>query len=203
MEHPLAPIVNQLDPDALYRAADLAQLLAMPVKTIGIIAQGAWLPDTRYERVPGSTITRKVWTGKALIDASRTEPPDLDHIRYTPSTLWRLGCACDDCLAWHNADTRDRRRVKSDAAFPKQQRRALLDLIASRQVTTVAEAAEQVGVTHGQVQGLARRDRAFREALDEAAVALCAGLDHCGRARGYSLGCRGTACRRAHWPSTQ
>ncbi|MEU9056532.1 hypothetical protein AB0D37_40125 [Streptomyces sp. NPDC048384] len=122
--------------------------------------------------MPGADGTRLVWTGAALIAAADTDPPPLDHTRYAPSTLWRLGCGCDDCLAWHNADSRERRRVLADAAFPEQRRQQVLELVAAGDVASIEQAAERAQVTPGMVFGLARRDDAFRAALDEAAMAL-------------------------------
>ncbi|MGW1617448.1 hypothetical protein ACWCQZ_50995 [Streptomyces sp. NPDC002285] len=151
--------------------------------------------------MPGADGGRqRVWTGAALMAAADTDPPALDHSRYAPSTLWRLGCACDGCLAWHNGDSRQRRRAVSDAAFPEQRRRQVLELASAGEVDTIEEAAAQAEVSPGLVFGLARRDDAFRAALDEAAVGLCVGGDLCGRPNGYRTGCRGTACRRAHRP---
>lgn len=202
MQHPLAGVVDRIDPDALYRTPDLADLLGLALSSTNTLALSGWFPGAERERVPGADGVRQVWTGAALIAAAGTDPPPLDHTRYSPSTLWRLGCGCDTCLAWHNADSRSRRRARSDAAFPEQRRRQVLDLVAAGDVATIEEAAERTGVTPGQVHGLARRDDTFRAALDEAATALCIGGDRCGRPCGYQAGCRGTACRRAHHPLT-
>jgi hypothetical protein len=122
-----------------------------------------------------------VLTGAALIAAADTDPPASDHSRYAPSTLCRLGCRCVDCLAWHNDDSRARRRTAADAAFPEQRRRQVLQLIAAGAIDSIGEAAQRAGVTPGQVHGRASRDKDFRAALDEAAVALCVGGDLCGR----------------------
>jgi hypothetical protein len=200
MDHPLARVVDRLDPDALYRIPDLAGLLGLAISSTHTLASSGWLPGSDWERVPGADGRRLVWTGAALVAAADTEPLALDHDRYPPSTLWRLGCGCEDCLAWHNDDSRARRRTVADAQFPEQRRRQVLDLVAAGDVSSVGEAAERAGVTLGQVYGLARRDDDFRASLDEAAEALCVGGDRCGRPGGYRAGCRGTACRRAHRP---
>lgn len=199
MQHPLAPLVDGIDPDALYRIPDLAELLGLAKSSTITLAISGWFPGAEREPVPGAR-ARQVWTGRALIAAAETEPPELDHDRYAPSTLWRLGCGCEDCLAWHNDDTRERRRAAADAAFPEEARRLVLELVAAGDVATVAEAAKEAGVTAGQVYGLANRDEEFRAALDEAGMALCRGGDRCGRPVGYRQGCRGTACRLAHHP---
>jgi hypothetical protein len=200
MDHPLARVVDRIDPDARYRAGDLAELLGLARSSTNTLALSGWFPGFEWERVPGADGRQRVWTGAALIAAADTDPPALDHTRYAPSTLWRLGCGCDDCLAWHNADSRTRRRADADAAFPAQRRRRVLELVAAGDVDSIQAAAVKAGATPGQVFGLARRDDDFRAALDEAAVALCVGGDLCGRPRGYRLGCRGTMCRRAHRP---
>jgi hypothetical protein len=202
VQHPLAAVVDRIDPDALYRIPDLAGLLGLAPGSTHSLALSGWFPGAERERVPGAAGVRQVWSGAALIAAAGIDPPPLDHTRYAPSTLWRLGCGCDDCLAWHNTDSRDRRRARSDAAFPPQKRRQVLDLITAGDVTSIVEAAERAGTSPGLVFGLANRDPAFRAALDEAANALCVGGDRCGRPIGYQAGCRGTACRRAHRPLT-
>ncbi|MEU5445778.1 MULTISPECIES: hypothetical protein [Streptomyces] len=200
MDHPLAHAVDRIDPAALYRSDDLAELLGLARSSVNTLALSGWFPGVTWERSAGGR--QRVWTGAVLIAAADTEPPALDHSLYAPSTLWRLGCGCDSCLAWHNADSRTRRRTAADAAFPEQRRQEVLDLISAGAVATIEEAAAQATVTPGQVYGLARRDVDFRAALDEAAVALCVGGERCGRPCGYRQGCRGTACRRAHRPLT-
>jgi hypothetical protein len=200
MEHPLARVVGRIDPDARYRTTDVAELLGLAVSSTSSLVLSGWFPGHEWERVPGAAGRRLVWTGAALIAAADTDPPDLDHNRWARSTTWRLGCGCDDCLAWHNDDSRDRRREEADRLFPEQRREQLLGLIAAGRVSTITEAAEHVGVTPGRVHGMANRDPDFREQLDEAATALCLELDRCGRPGGYRAGCRGTMCRRAQHP---
>jgi len=200
MDHPLAHAVDRIDPGARYRTSDLANLLGLARGSIHSLVLSGWFPGSEWEPVPGADGRRLVWTGTALIAAADTDPPALDHDRYAPSTLWRLGCGCEDCLAWHNNDSRTRRRTAADAAFPEQRRRQVLELIAAGDVDTIAEAAERAEVTPGQVFGLALRDTDFRAQLDEAAHALCVNDARCGRPSGYRRGCRGTACRRAHRP---
>nr|WP_119589442.1 hypothetical protein [Streptomyces scabiei] len=200
MDHPLVRVLDRITPDARYRAADLAELLGLARSSTNTLILSGWFPGAQWERVPGADGRRRVWTGTALIAAADSDPPALDHARYAPSTLWRLGCGCDDCLAWHNADSLARRRAASDAAFPEQRRRQVLELISAGDVDSMEEAAARAEVSSGLVFGLARRDEGFRAALDEAAVALCVGGALCGRPRGYRTGCRGTACRRAHRP---
>ncbi|MEI5525550.1 hypothetical protein WB401_13395 [Streptomyces brasiliscabiei] len=80
----------------------------------------------------------------------------------------------------------------------------MLELVSAGDVASVQEAAERVGVTTGQVYGLARRDEEFGKALDAAGEALCVdpGGPLCGRPAGYRSGCRGAACRRAHTGTT-
>ncbi|MFI5814873.1 hypothetical protein ACIA7S_28440 [Streptomyces sp. NPDC051643] len=200
MDHPLARVLDRIGPDARYRTVDLAELLGLARSSVHSLAASGWFPGSVFEGIPGAAGRQRVWTGAALIAAADTDPPALDHTRYAPSTTWRLGCMCEDCLSWHNDDTRTRRRAKADAVFPQQRREELLDLIAARTVPTIDEAAERVGVTPSQVHGIANRDPNFRARLDEAAVALCSNLDTCGRPGGYRSGCRGTMCRRAHRP---
>lgn len=204
MEHPLARVIDRIDPAALYRVPDLADLLGLARSSTWALVQSGWFPGVEYEPVPDGTGRRQVWTGAALIAAADTDPPALDHTKYAPSTLWRLGCGCDDCLAWHNADSRDRHRRASDDAFPEQRRRRVLELVASGTVT-VKEAAAQAEVTVGQVYGYARRDQEFERLLDEAAASLCRdpGGSRCATPGAYRAGCRGTACRRAHTPTTR
>lgn len=138
-----------------------------------------------------------MWTGAALIAAAGAEPPPLDHARYASSTLWRLGCGCDDCLAV-------RRRHPLPAAhglrrrIPQQRRREFLELLASGEVASLAEATERARVTAGQVLGLASRDDDFRDALDEAGMALCAGRQRMLRPGGLPQRLLRTACWRAH-----
>lgn len=200
MSHPLASLVDRIDPAALYRIPDLAELLGLSRSSAMALELSGWFPGSGRERVPGARGVRRVWTGAALIAAAGIDPPPLDHGRYAPSTLWRLGCSCDDCLAWHNADTRGRRRAVSDERFPQEKRDQVLELVAAGDVASITEAAKEAGVTAGQVYGLALRDAEFRAALDEAGMALCRGGDRCGRPAGYRQGCRGTACRLAHHP---
>jgi hypothetical protein len=199
MQHPLAAVVDRIDPDARYRIPDLAELLGLAVSSAGTLGLSGWFPGGSRVSLPHGG-GYWVWTGRALIDAADTDPPALDHDRYSPSTLWRLGCSCDDCLAWHNADTRERRRAAVEAAFTQEQRSRMLEMMAAGDVATVTEAAAEVGVSGGQVYGLARRDAEFRAALEAAGMGLCRGGDQCGRPIGYRKGCRGTLCRRAHRP---
>ncbi|MGW6203710.1 hypothetical protein ACWF9B_08700 [Streptomyces sp. NPDC055089] len=202
MDHPLTAVLDRVDPDAEYCVADLAALLRMARNSIHALVAGGWFPGGAQQPIPATGGRRTVWSGAALIAATEADLPPLDHDRYAPATLWRMGCGCDGCLAWHNADSRTRRRGAADAAFPEQQRRQVLELIAAGDVTSIVEAAERAGVVPGRVFGRACRDADFRATLDEAAAALCVGGDLCGRPNGYRTGCRGTACRRAHRPLT-
>ncbi|MFJ5779986.1 hypothetical protein [Streptomyces sp. NPDC093094] len=102
MEHPLAHVVDRIDPDARYRIPDVAVLLDLAVTSTQTLTASGWFPCSTFEPRPAPAHSRRVWTGAALIAAADTDPPPLDHTKYAPSTLWRLGCRCDDCLAWHN-----------------------------------------------------------------------------------------------------
>jgi hypothetical protein len=202
MQHPLASVVGRIDPDARYSTTDLAKLLGLARSSTNSLALSGRFPGFEWERVPGADGRQRVWTGATLIAAADTDPPPLDHSRYAPSTLWRLGCRCDDCLAWHNDDSRARRRAAAAVAFPEQRSRLVLELVAAGDVDSIQEAAARAEVTPGQVYGWAARDPDFRAALEQAATALCVAGDWCGRPAGWRAGCRGTACRRAHRPLT-
>ncbi|MEU2354360.1 hypothetical protein ABZ599_15565 [Streptomyces misionensis] len=195
MEHPLAHAVDRIDPAVLYRSDDLAELLGLARSSVNTLALSGWFPGFTWEREPNVGGRQRVWTGAALIAAADTEPPALDHSRYAPSTLWRLGCGCDSCLAWHNADSRTRRRTAADAAFPEQQRQEVLDLISAGAVATIEEAAVKAEVTRGRCTGSpaatttsgprstkppSRCASAASGAADRAATGRAAGEPHAG-----------------------
>jgi hypothetical protein len=195
-------ITSRVDPDRSYTTHDLASLLGCSVSSVYAAMTAGLLPA---QAVPGTGKGRgkpRTWTGAALLDAARrsTEDlPDLDHAARAASTLWRLGCGCDDCLHAHNAETREHRHRHGDRVFPEAARRQLLRMVSAG--TPLDQAAAAAGVTRSQVYGRACWDSEFGGALDEAAQALCAdpGRSACGTARAYRfLRCRGTACRTAH-----
>lgn len=200
MRHPLLAVVDQITADATYTTTDLAHLLRMHRSSINSLAQGGWFPGGQH-RPHTRGGRQRVWTGTELLAAAHLDEdqlPTLDHARLAPSTLWRMGCGCDDCLDWHNETTRERRRRIAAGAFPAQVRRRVLDEVAAG--VPVPEAAKAAGVTVGQVWGCYRVHTDFARLLDEAGEALCQspGDSRCGTPAGYAgLSCRGTACRIA------
>jgi hypothetical protein len=147
-----------------------------------------------------------IWTGARLLQiAQQPLVVEYDHDRYSPVTLYRVGCRCDVCMGAHAAAGRAQQRAAANEVFPAQSRRRLLELVASG--VPVAEAATAVGVTSSRVYRRAEWDPGFAEELDEAAWALCLlgeTSPQCGTASGYHgqphqlngrPGCRGTGCR--------
>ncbi|MFE0777814.1 hypothetical protein [Streptomyces sp. NPDC058861] len=116
-----------------------------------------------------------------------------------------MGCRCPGCVDAHVQESRERRRALAEERFTAEQRQRVLELTA--QGTSVAQAAQEVGVTIGQVYGRATWDLVFSEAFDEAGWTSCAlGSDHplCSTPAGYRgnergleprPACRGTGCR--------
>jgi len=203
LHHPLAPVLDRIEPEQTYTTADLSELLDMSTGSIRALTHSGWLPGSKVQ--PHARGGRRfVWTGQALLEAAEiSELPALDHDRYHPSTLWRLGCGCHTCLAWHNTTSRKTRRRRAEQALPADLRAKLLRQI--RAGTSVKDASLALGTTHHAVYGLARTNDTFARELDDAAQTLCAAPadSRCGTAAGYSnLQCRATHCRRAHAPTT-
>ncbi|MEU9333161.1 hypothetical protein AB0D49_08345 [Streptomyces sp. NPDC048290] len=203
--HPLADYADRIDPARPYTVRQLAELMEMAVSSVTGMADYGWLPGSRV--TPHSRGGRvRTWTGAQLLRlARRPIRVTYDHSRFTPVTLYRVGCRCKGCVSAHTADSRERRRALAEEAFPADKRILLVALI--RGATPVAEAAAEVGVTPGQVHGRAAWDAAFADRMDEAGWALCVlgqGDPRCGTGGGYRgdsrtevprPGCRGTGCR--------
>ena len=203
MSHPLKSIERQIRAQNLYTVRDLAGLLGVSIQSVRSVHAGGYLPGAAWESIPGGRGGgRYVWRGEQLLaalDLTLDDLPALDHQRYAPATLWRLGCGCEDCSAWHNASTKADRRQQAGERFPPDRREQLLALVAAG--TVVKEAAEAVGVRTGQVYGACTTDPEFSRRLDEAGEALCVAASdpQCGSHALYRRrGCRGTACRKAH-----
>ncbi|MEV4335306.1 hypothetical protein AB0K02_33230 [Streptomyces sp. NPDC049597] len=146
--------------------ADVLQVARPHVYTLHMVG---WLPGAT--RVPGPG-RQWQWSGEALLKVARRQrPPRLDHNRFSPIVLWRVGCRCQRCRAAHASATTSEKRAIADALFSEEKRAQLLELV--RAGTPVDEAAEQLSVSRGQVYGMANRDAEFRERLDEAGWALC------------------------------
>lgn len=207
MDHPLKAVLGQVKARQRYAVRDVAELLGVAVESARALDRGGWLPGGSYEPMPGAVGgRRKVWTGAELRAAAEVEElPPLDHSRYAPATLWRWGCGCPECTAWHNASTGQWKRGRAEQAFPAQARARLLELVADG--AEVKDAAAELGLpSSATVYARARWDAEFSEALDEAAGALCkdAADSRCGTPAGYRwMRCRATACRRAHNPDTR
>lgn len=198
--HPLAGAIDKIEPNARYTADDLALLLGLHRMSVVTLAQAGYLPGEKVSNRTGGG-RHYEWAGQAIIEAVGTEPPPLDdeaHHKYSLATLWRWGCGCDDCRAWHYESTRQRRRDQIEKKFPEQTRREVLAAVADG--TQVADAAAKVGVSAHQVWGYTRVDEVFAAALDEAGEVLCVDAtdSKCGTPGGHRwLKCRGTACRIA------
>jgi hypothetical protein len=103
-------------------------------------------------RPPGSRLRpharggrQHVWTGKQLLRlAERPVRMQYDHERFSPATLYRVGCRCAAGVAAHSAESRECRRALAEESFTTEQRRRVLDLIAAQ--TPVAEAAKEAEV---------------------------------------------------------
>ncbi|MFE3504208.1 helix-turn-helix domain-containing protein [Kitasatospora sp. NPDC059146] len=207
MSHPLEQARARITADAPYTVRDLAELLGVSVQSIRALDHAGYLPGAVWSSIPGRGGGRYTWAGEQLLaclDMDLDDLPPLDHDRYDPSTLWRLGCACADCTAWHAKSTRAYRQRAREQRFPPEKREELLALV--RTGTPVKVAAPQVGMTHHQVYALARTNAEFGRCLDTAGEALCvsAADSRCGTHAGYRhLTCRGTACRKAHAPETR
>ncbi|MGJ5899398.1 hypothetical protein ACSCBZ_46785 [Streptomyces niveiscabiei] len=193
--HPLAAYADRIDPAETYTVRRLAALMDAAASSVVGMAVYGWLPGSqvRPHQCGGREYT---WTGHQLLRiAGRPIRISYDHTRYSPATLYRVGCRCPVCVRAHSADSVSRRHALAEEKFPAAARTRLLDLVSGG--TPVAEAAQEVGVTIHQVYGRATRDPGFGEALDEAGWSLCAlGADHpaCGTATGYKQ-CSGTGCR--------
>jgi hypothetical protein len=204
LDHPLARLADQIDPAGNDTSTDLASLLEVHRSTINTLRSGDYLPGSvmASHRRGGR---QRTWTGQALLSAlDLTDQPELDHDLYEPSTLWRLGCRCEECTQTHNADSQERRRRDAEERFPAQRHGEVLALVRAR--TEVADAATQLGLTAGQVYGPARVDLEFRRELDEAAQSLYVDATdtRCGTSAGYRwMRCRATSCRIAHNPLTR
>lgn len=122
-------------------------------------------------------------------------PRTADH--GTPAR-WRTGCRCSDCLAAHNAESRDLRRHAADRALPPAARRRILAAV--RRGRSMTQAADAAGVTAQAIWGRARVDAGWRDQLNQA---LVAGRDpevpH-GTLSGWRwYRCRCPECRAALW----
>ncbi|MFF2548311.1 hypothetical protein ACFVUY_37940 [Kitasatospora sp. NPDC058063] len=207
MSHPLEHLRARLEPGATYTVRDLAELLGVSTQSVRVLHHGGYLPGSTWTGIPGRGGGRHTWSGERLLACLGMDLaalPPLDHDRYGPATLWRLGCGCEDCTAWHAASTKGYRHRDAEERFPSALREELLAQV--RAGTDVQSAARDVGLTHHHVYGFARLDAEFGRRLDEAGEALCvsAADSRCGTPAGYRhLSCRGTACRRAHAPETR
>lgn len=198
--HPLTEYADRIDPTTVYTVRQLAELMELTASSVAAMARYGWLPGSRMRphRRGGRAHT---WTGTQLVlIASRPLKLRFDHDKYSPVTLYRVGCRCAKCVAAHSSASRSRRRALSEKTFPRDRRDLVVALIA--QGTPVPAAAQEAGVTVGQIYGRATWDEAFAEALDEAAWSLCVlGDDNplCSTASGYrghsGNACRGTGCR--------
>lgn len=193
-KHPLTAVADRIDPAAVYQSADVAELLEVSLQMVYNWRVVGWLPGWRQGKGPGR---RWEWTGKALLAmARRKHLPRLDHKKFAPSLLWRVGCRCRRCSRAHTAATRVERNAVADALFPQEKRDQVLERIGEG--APVADAASEVEVSRRQVYGAATRDPEFRERLDEAGWALCDQGPQspvCGTSRSWRAGCRGTGCR--------
>ncbi|WP_328373405.1 hypothetical protein OG800_50235 (plasmid) [Streptomyces sp. NBC_00445] len=204
-QHPLVQCAERIDPEAVYTVAGIARLLGMAASSVKGMAGYGWLPGGRMQ--PHARGGRqRVWAGAQLLQlAQKPLVVEYDHERYSPVTLYRVGCRCDVCAQAHADASKAQRRASAEETFPAESRRQLL-----KQITDgmpVAQAAAAVGVSRSRVYGRADWDPDFAEELDEATWSLCvAGEDSpvCGTASGYRgqpgqlngrPGCRGTACR--------
>ncbi|WP_240364080.1 hypothetical protein [Streptomyces sp. S1D4-20] len=204
-QHPLARCVERIDPETVYTVAGIARLLGMSVSSVKGMAGYGWLPGGRMQ--PHARGGRQhVWAGARLLQlAHQPLVVEYDHERYSPVTLYRVGCRCDVCTQAHAETSKAQRRAFAEETFPAQSRLRLLEQIVGGM--PVAQAATAVGVTRSRVYRRADWDPDFAQELDEATWALCvAGEDSpvCGTASGYRgrpgqrngrPACRGTACR--------
>ncbi|MFJ4880161.1 hypothetical protein ACIP93_33805 [Streptomyces sp. NPDC088745] len=203
--HPLASYASQIDPQEVYTVRAVAALLGMALPSVSGMATYGLLPGGRV-RPHARGGRQRVWTGAQLLRiAKRPVRVQYDHEKLSPTTLYRVGCRCQVCVAAHSAESLERRRALAEEAFPAEQRQRVLELVETQM--PVAEAAEKVGVTLHQVYGRANWDFGFAEALDEAGWSLCVlGQDNpqCSTASGYRGNeggrshrppCRGTGCR--------
>ncbi|MFE1784225.1 hypothetical protein ACFW9F_16985 [Streptomyces sp. NPDC059506] len=195
--HPLAEYTGRIDPGARYTVRALAELMEASVSSVRGMAAYGWLPGGRLAPTPG-TKPHWEWTGKELLRrAQRRLRVVLDHDRFAPASLYRVGCRCDRCVAAHVEESREWRHNLADERFPATARNRVLELVSTG--TPVPKAADEVGVTAATVYGRAAWDRTFAEALDKAGAALCLlGEDNpwCARPTAYRQGCRGTQCRK-------
>lgn len=201
--HPLAPVADRIDPSLAYTVRDIAGLLGIKPAALSYLVAAGWFTGSRMRPVASGSHERW-WTGARLRRLAQQQVV-LDHERFTPLTLWRLGCRCPDCTAAHSATDRAYKRQLADQEFPAEVREQLLARV--RDGESVKAAAKAVGTAAGHVYGRAAWDSEFAEALDEAGRALCVlgeGDARCGTSGAYkgnqSLSaprppCRGTACR--------
>ncbi|MFC1405686.1 MULTISPECIES: hypothetical protein [Streptacidiphilus] len=198
--HPLATVVDRIDPRGSYTTRDIADLLRVSDSTVHSLLGGHLLPGGRRRTAPGGGV-RWAWTGRALLRAAQLRMDTrrrLPHQDLSPLTLWRLGCRCERCTAAHNDRDRDRRRQLADTVLTEDIRRQLLATVAAG--APASEAAAAVGVSAQRVYGVASRDQEFAAELAEAGWSLCAAgrADaRCSTPAAYRDGCRGTGCRLA------
>ncbi|MET8696844.1 hypothetical protein ABZV65_30390 [Streptomyces bauhiniae] len=200
--HFLAPYAAQLDPAGVYTVRQIAALIGAQPQSVYNLSSHGFLPGARVRVLPRGG-REKVWTGKKLARlAARPIQVTYHHDRYSPATLYRVGCRCPNCRAAHTKESQERKRALAEAAFPAEKRQLVLDLVEAQ--TPVAEAASEAGVPLAAVYGRALWDAVFAEALDEAGWSLCVlGSDDpmCSSAPAYRGNqskrdpCRGTGCR--------
>ena len=210
-QHPLAPYVDQIDPDRTYNMRDIAVLIGTSRGSVETMRKLGALDGAVAEVMPGGG-RMWTWRGSQLVQMA-SKPlrlQGLDHSKLAPVTLYRVGCGCPACRQAYVDEARERRRALSEERFPAAARETVLSRV--WEGYTVVEAAEMAGVSTNQVYRRTEWDADFGSALDEAAWTLCqAGPDspRCGTAgmyRGLGTGyspCRGTGCREWRRESSQ
>ncbi|KOV84658.1 hypothetical protein ADL03_15325 [Nocardia sp. NRRL S-836] len=98
----------------------------------------------------------------------------------------------------HTAQSRTWRRELAEVLLDEGDREAFLRMLEA--TADIVAAAEQIGVTAGQIYGRMRWDAPFRDAVDEMLAKVCRAkkFDRCGSAVGYKRGGRCRACKTAH-----
>lgn len=207
--NPLSTATDRIDPHEVYTSKRLAEVLGVRRADVSLMRVAGWLPDGKRRALsstPGGARYETEWTGRQILTAARRrEQPPLDHERYSPVTLWRIGCRCEPCTQAHNKETRARCWAAADAAFPENARVVLLAALTLG--TPLPDAAAAVGVNPAQVYGRAKWDTEFSQALDEAGWGLCAlgRTDaRCSTGTAYRHDrCRGTGCREMRRESSR
>lgn len=115
-----------------------------------------------------------------------------------PQSRYRRRARDDEAIAAHSRASKHYNRRLADAEFGPEHRARFLRVL--EEVADVKVAAQRIWMTHDQVYGRARWDRAFRQAMEHILAERCLAklTGQCGSASGYKARGRCLECRTAH-----